>query len=153
MKYSIQGRILMNKIIIILLIFSFIGCTQYESFYVPIINHTDYKFNLTIIHKENSIIKNYNIKENAVTIINNKIKLENNNYIPFVFKIDEKMSSFPISENKLYFPGGGLVANSAKGGLFVAIDIFYENDKINVLYSHNVFSYGFPKYSLEGDGF
>lgn len=141
----------MKKIIMFFLCFSIIGCTQYEFLYIPIINHTNFNYNLTIMYEDNIIIKDYYIGESAVTIINKKLEFEDYKYIPIIFQIERKAASFPIIENELYFPGGGLVSNSAKGGLFVAIDIFNENDSIIAIYSQNVFTYGFPPNLLLGD--
>ena len=128
-----------------LFIFSFliIDCSRVETLYLPVINHTDLDFYLTVKVNDKIVMKDFEIKKLSI-YEKIKINIKDNCYI--VFTIKEKNDNNIISEETLWFPDGGIVSNSSRGGFFVEMDIVLtENGKVKFLYSEDSFKYGFPK--------
>ena len=129
-----------------LLLFLLGGCEKTEVLIIPIINHTDSDFYVSIsVNKINRLEK---IKIEKLSITEQKIKIrigDVKNY-SFVIKVKvEDDTNNLITENIKYFPGGGIVSDSSKGNFFIAMDILLSDKKIpKILYSEDAFKYGFP---------
>ncbi|MDR0322792.1 MAG: hypothetical protein LBI28_14970 [Treponema sp.] len=141
--------------IFILLFISFAWWyAQHEPLWFSITNHADTDYYLTIIVNDKTIAENRIIeKMSHVSIHKNMSEKEFSIYKDgkrptFILQYKETPDSAPVLENTLYLFGGGMGYNlnyhpvlGKTTDYFSLIDIFFENDKIEVLYSDNIEDY------------
>jgi hypothetical protein len=117
-------------------------CSKYEILHIPISNYSNSDFHMTInfLGENKSIL----IRKNSFSQEYLGFKYINKEKKYFDVTIVEKKTKNIVSKQKLGFPGEGVISDSAKGGLFFVIDIFQTEYSYNVIYSYDVFKYGFP---------